>query len=232
MLQLQPPPGGPARAPAHAPCLLKGGSRQGARLGLGGRPQQGAVQACSCGRADGGGTWARAHRPASPSPYAAVGLSCIVGLGAVSPGPAFSSMMTKFGLASICGYQVGSPSFSTASSWLLPGFALLVCGWMACDRQQALAAAAARPLCTRPTLAAACTPSPCRPCGASPPRCTAPSCLSPTPSLVSGWAVGGWGRWVEGKGHQGRCCSRDKHMPDRAASCSSLHALLPPVPQA
>ncbi|KAL4423593.1 hypothetical protein ABPG77_004633 [Micractinium sp. CCAP 211/92] len=34
-----------------------------------------------------------------------VGLSCIVGLGAVSPGPAFSSMMTKFGLASICGYQ-------------------------------------------------------------------------------------------------------------------------------
>lgn len=40
--------------------------------------------------------------PCSP---AAVGLSCIVGLGAVSPGPAFSSMMTKFGLASICGYQ-------------------------------------------------------------------------------------------------------------------------------
>ncbi|EFN59205.1 hypothetical protein CHLNCDRAFT_138139 [Chlorella variabilis] len=34
-----------------------------------------------------------------------LGLSCIVGLGAVSPSSAFSSMMTKFGLASICGYQ-------------------------------------------------------------------------------------------------------------------------------
>ena len=29
----------------------------------------------------------------------------MVSLGAVSPGPAFSSMLTKFGLASICGYQ-------------------------------------------------------------------------------------------------------------------------------
>lgn len=44
-------------------------------------------------------------RPPPTAPPAAVGLSCIVGLGAVSPGPAFSSMMTKFGLASICGYQ-------------------------------------------------------------------------------------------------------------------------------
>ena len=35
----------------------------------------------------------------------AVGLTTIVGLGAVSPGPTFSSMLTKFGLASICGYQ-------------------------------------------------------------------------------------------------------------------------------
>ncbi len=45
------------------------------------------------------------HSSTAPPPLAAVGLSCIVGLGAVSPGPAFSSMMTKFGLASICGYQ-------------------------------------------------------------------------------------------------------------------------------
>ena len=47
--------------------------------------------------------------PACPSPApahaAAIGLSCIVGLGAVSPSTAFSSMVTKFGLASICGYQ-------------------------------------------------------------------------------------------------------------------------------
>lgn len=35
----------------------------------------------------------------------AVGLTAIAGFGAVSPGPAFSSMLTKFGLASICGYQ-------------------------------------------------------------------------------------------------------------------------------
>lgn len=35
----------------------------------------------------------------------AVGLTALVGMGAASPGPAFSSMLTKFGLASICGYQ-------------------------------------------------------------------------------------------------------------------------------
>lgn len=35
----------------------------------------------------------------------AVGLSAIAALGAASPGPAFSSMLAKFGLASICGYQ-------------------------------------------------------------------------------------------------------------------------------
>lgn len=35
----------------------------------------------------------------------AIGLSAIVGLGAASPSSAFSSMLTKFGLASICGYQ-------------------------------------------------------------------------------------------------------------------------------
>ena len=35
----------------------------------------------------------------------AVGLSAIVGLGAASPSAAFSSMLTKFGLASVCGYQ-------------------------------------------------------------------------------------------------------------------------------
>ncbi|CAD7700091.1 unnamed protein product [Ostreobium quekettii] len=32
-------------------------------------------------------------------------LGSVVAMGALSPGPAFSSMMTKFGLASICGYQ-------------------------------------------------------------------------------------------------------------------------------
>lgn len=35
----------------------------------------------------------------------AAGLTALVGLGAASPGPAFSSMVTKLGLASICGYQ-------------------------------------------------------------------------------------------------------------------------------
>jgi NAD(P) transhydrogenase len=41
-----------------------------------------------------------------------VGLTALVGLGAVSPGPAFSSMLTKFGLASVCGYQTvwGEPA--------------------------------------------------------------------------------------------------------------------------
>lgn len=35
----------------------------------------------------------------------AVGLTAIAAMGAASPGTAFSSMLTKFGLASICGYQ-------------------------------------------------------------------------------------------------------------------------------
>ena len=35
----------------------------------------------------------------------AVGLTAIAAMGAASPGSAFSSMLTKFGLASICGYQ-------------------------------------------------------------------------------------------------------------------------------
>ena len=35
----------------------------------------------------------------------AVGLTAIAAMGAVSPGAAFSSMLAKFGLASICGYQ-------------------------------------------------------------------------------------------------------------------------------
>jgi len=35
----------------------------------------------------------------------AASLGAVVGMGAISPGPAFSSMLTKFGLASICGYQ-------------------------------------------------------------------------------------------------------------------------------
>ena len=35
----------------------------------------------------------------------AASLGTVVGMGAVSPGPVFSSMLTKFGLASICGYQ-------------------------------------------------------------------------------------------------------------------------------
>lgn len=35
------------------------------------------------------------------------GLSTILALGFVAPSTAFSSMITKFGLASICGYQVG-----------------------------------------------------------------------------------------------------------------------------
>jgi NAD(P) transhydrogenase len=34
-----------------------------------------------------------------------VGLTAIIGVGAVSPNPAFSSMLTKFSLATICGYQ-------------------------------------------------------------------------------------------------------------------------------
>ncbi len=38
----------------------------------------------------------------------AAGLTALVGLGAASPGPAFSAMLTKFGLASVCGYQVRS----------------------------------------------------------------------------------------------------------------------------
>jgi hypothetical protein len=38
----------------------------------------------------------------------AAGLTALVGLGAASPGSAFSSMLTKFGLASICGYQTVS----------------------------------------------------------------------------------------------------------------------------
>lgn len=40
------------------------------------------------------------------------GLAGVLTLGFVSPSAAFSSMFTKFGLASICGYQVGSPPFS------------------------------------------------------------------------------------------------------------------------
>lgn len=36
---------------------------------------------------------------------AAIGLTAIAALGVASPGPVFSSMLTKFGLASICGYQ-------------------------------------------------------------------------------------------------------------------------------
>lgn len=33
------------------------------------------------------------------------GVGAVMGLGAIAPNVAFSSMMTKFGLASICGYQ-------------------------------------------------------------------------------------------------------------------------------
>lgn len=37
--------------------------------------------------------------------YTAAGLASIVALGAAAPNAAFSSMLTKFGLASISGYQ-------------------------------------------------------------------------------------------------------------------------------
>ena len=48
---------------------------------------------------------ASARQAGCPSSQAAAGVGAVLALAAASPGAAFSSMVTKFGLASIVGYQ-------------------------------------------------------------------------------------------------------------------------------
>ena len=48
---------------------------------------------------------ASARQAGCPSSQAAAGIGAVLALAAASPGAAFSSMVTKFGLASIVGYQ-------------------------------------------------------------------------------------------------------------------------------
>lgn len=83
-----PPPPPPAPATPAAPAVSKPAGHQTAKQGAGpATPEQ---------------IYNDTLRSAGST---AAGLAAISALGAVSPNAAFSSMLTKFGLASICGYQ-------------------------------------------------------------------------------------------------------------------------------